>query len=58
MFYTVLVLPDDDLLIRLKHVPVLSTHVLSCIDCYYITSNLKRNRTSNLRIMRFQVDVV
>ena len=55
---SILVLLNDDLLIRLKNVSVLSTYILSCIEHYYIIINLKHNRTSNLRIVGFQMDVV
>jgi len=55
MFYTLLILLDDDLLIRSKHVSKLSIYILSCIDCYYIIINLKHNGTSNFRILRFQM---
>jgi hypothetical protein len=46
-FYTALVLPDGDLLMRPKHVSVLSTYAPSCVDCYCVIINLKHNGTSD-----------
>jgi hypothetical protein len=43
--------PDDDLLIKSKHVAPLNTYVLSCVDGYYVIISLQYNEISKLEIL-------
>lgn len=49
MYYTKRVYPDDDLQKRSKYFAPLNTYTLSCVDCYYVVINLKRNEMSKLK---------
>ena len=50
MYYIKCVHPDQEPLKMSKHVPPLNAYTLTCLDCYYVISNLKHNCVTNLKI--------
>jgi hypothetical protein len=51
MYYKKSVSPDDDLLIKSKHIAPLNTYIPNCVDGYYVVINLKNNGISDLKII-------
>ena len=48
--------PDDNLLEKSKHVSLFIICVLSVVICYYVITNLKHSRTSELKIVNACVE--